>query len=85
MQSPRLKLLQELLDSAKERLLGQNLPAEGIVLARNILLESYQNFCKAEKNLPVKIRLVNREIVAYEISLGFHGTVAGEVSALIRG
>jgi len=85
MQSPRLKLLQELLDSAKERLLGQNPPAEGIVLARNISLESYQNFCKAEKNLPVKIRLVNGEIVAYEIPLGPHGTVAGELSALIRG
>jgi hypothetical protein len=85
MRSPKLRISQELLDSAKERLLEPSPPAEGVVLARNMLLESYQNFCKAEKNLPVKIRLVNGEVVAYEMPLGPHGTVAGEVSALIRG
>ncbi|CAB4390998.1 unnamed protein product [Rhizophagus irregularis] len=84
MRSPKLRISPELLDSARERLLEPS-PPEGVVLARNISLESYQNFCKAEKNLPVKIRLVNGEVVAYEIPLGPHGTVAGEVSALIRG
>ncbi|RGB25792.1 hypothetical protein C1646_771271 [Rhizophagus diaphanus] len=83
MQSSRLRLSQELLDSVKERLLEPNPPAEGVVLARNISLESYQNFCKAEKNIPVKIRLVNGEVVAYEIPLGPHGTAAGTVAASI--
>src|SRR5688572_66629 len=75
----RLRLPQELLDSAKERLLGQDPPAEGVVLARSISLESYQKFCEAEKNLPVKIRLVNGEVVAYEVPLGPHGTAASQV------
>ncbi|GBB97658.1 hypothetical protein RclHR1_03030002 [Rhizophagus clarus] len=80
----RLSLSQELLNSAKERLLGQDPPAEGVVLARNISLESYQKFCEAEKNLPVKIRLVNGEIIAYELPLGPHGTAAFHVGALMN-
>jgi len=83
MQSTRLRLPQELLDSAKERLLGQDPPAEGVVLARNISLESYQKFCEAEKNLPVKIRLVNGEVIAYEVPLGPHGTTAIQVTQQI--
>lgn len=54
-QSSRLRLPQELLDAAKEHLLGQDPPAEGVVLARNISFESYLKFCEDEKDLPVKI------------------------------
>ncbi|CAB4436456.1 unnamed protein product [Rhizophagus irregularis] len=79
-----LKLSQGLLESAKKRLLGQNPPEEGVVLVKNVSFESYVKFCEAENNLPIKTRLINGNVVAYESALSSHGTAAGEVFGLMR-
>ncbi|CAB5394807.1 unnamed protein product [Rhizophagus irregularis] len=67
-------LSQELLVSARNSLLGQDPPERGVILAENISFESFQNFCETEPKLPVKIRLVNGTIVAYEVTLTPHGS-----------
>ncbi|GBC42299.2 hypothetical protein GLOIN_2v1715383 [Rhizophagus irregularis DAOM 181602=DAOM 197198] len=71
-----LKLSQGLLESAKKRLLGQNPPEKGVVLVKNVSFESYVKFCEAENNLPIKTRLINGNVVAYESALSSHGTAA---------
>ncbi|CAG8649511.1 uncharacterized protein OCT59_007715 [Rhizophagus irregularis] len=75
-------LSQELLVSARNSLLGQDPPERGVILAENISLESFQNFCETEPKLPVKIRLVNGTIVAYEVTLTPHGSAVCNVNGL---
>ncbi|RGB37672.1 hypothetical protein C1646_756635 [Rhizophagus diaphanus] len=83
-QNAEFKLSQGLLESAKKCLLGEYPPEEGVVLAKNVSLGNYVKFCETESNLPVKIRLINGNVVAYELAQTSHGTAAGEVFGLMR-
>jgi hypothetical protein len=65
-------------------LLGQNPPERGVILAENVSLESYAKFCESEPKLPVKIRLVNGKIIAYEVTLAPHAVAVFEVSAMLH-
>jgi Uma2 family endonuclease len=80
--TPKLRLSQDVLDVAKNRLLDKNPPQEGIVLATNVSLESYVDFCE-EKKLPVKLRLINGKVVAYELPQREHSSATFNVGLLI--
>ncbi|CAG8607011.1 2903_t:CDS:2 [Acaulospora morrowiae] len=92
MSTTQLRLRKELLNLARERLLAvqqeENMEAsenmEPIVIAENVSLEAYINFCKTEQKLPVRIRLVDGKVIAYEVPLSNHGMVAGEIAFLIH-
>jgi hypothetical protein len=77
----RLKLPQTILDSARERLLGQNPPEGGVILDRNISLESYVKYRETEEDHSVQIRLLDGEIIAYELPLKPHGSAVIQVSS----
>ncbi|CAG8760213.1 6468_t:CDS:1 [Dentiscutata erythropus] len=92
MSTTRLQLRKKDLNSARERLLAfqqENMEAEEfvkpIIIAKNVSLETYTKYCKAERKLPVKIRLIDGNIIAYEVTLADHGVVVCEISNLIYG
>jgi hypothetical protein len=76
-------LSQDILNTARNRLLEPNPPQEGIILAENISFESYVNFCETEPKLPVRIRLINGKVIAYEVLLGPHSSASFQVCFLI--
>src|ERR1043166_3350210 len=51
----------------------------GIVVATNISLETYLNYYKGEARLTVKMRLLNGKVTIYEVPLGPHSAIAGEI------
>jgi len=56
-----------------------------IILAENISFESFLkvflDYIENEKDLPIKIHLVNNKIIAYEIALIPHMIIAGYVTS----
>ncbi|CAG8597546.1 15944_t:CDS:1, partial [Dentiscutata heterogama] len=79
------------LNSARDRLLAfqqEKMEAEEfvkpIIIAKNVSLETYTEYCKAERKLPVKIRLIDGNIIAYEVPLTDHGVVVSKFLILIN-
>ncbi|CAI2193652.1 18575_t:CDS:2 [Funneliformis geosporum] len=81
--SSKFKLTQDLFESARNQLLEQETQ---IILAKNVSLEDflkvYLDYTKNEQNRPVKIRLVNKKVIAYEVALTPHGVVANYITSL---
>ncbi|RIA98322.1 hypothetical protein C1645_750248 [Glomus cerebriforme] len=55
----------------------------GIVVAKNISLETYLNYHKQETGLTVDMRLLDGNVIIYEVPLGPHAAVAGEIGKLM--
>ncbi|GBC10450.1 hypothetical protein RclHR1_09640001 [Rhizophagus clarus] len=77
--SSKFKLSQKLLESARARLLEQETQ---VTLAENVSIENFIDYIENEQDLPVKIRLVDKKVIAYEVVLTPHGVVTGYVIAL---
>ncbi|CAG8661767.1 11060_t:CDS:1, partial [Paraglomus occultum] len=89
MQSTTLRLSKKSLNQARDRLLAfqeEKMEAneDMIIIRENVSLEAYIKYCEIERKLPVRIRLVEGKIIAYEVPLTEHGAVAGEIAFLIR-
>ena len=52
----------------------------GIVVAKNISLETYLNYSKGEARLTVKMRFLNGKVIIYEIPIGPHAAAIGEIN-----
>ncbi|PKY48301.1 hypothetical protein RhiirA4_544530 [Rhizophagus irregularis] len=73
-------LAQHVLEAARDSLLEQETQ---IILAENISLEGFLKvFLENEQDLPVKIRLVDGKVIAYEVALTPHAVVASYMSHL---
>ena len=63
-------ILLEQLELARDHLLEQDTQ---IILAENVSLEDflkvYSDYIEDEQDLPVKIRLVDKKVIAYEVTL----------------
>ncbi|CAG8760707.1 10841_t:CDS:2, partial [Racocetra persica] len=81
------RLNKELLNQTRNQLLifqqNDNEEMKPVIIAENVSLETYIKYCKAERKLPVSIRLVDGNIQAYEVPLTSHGGVSSEISFLI--
>ncbi|GBB92081.1 hypothetical protein RclHR1_01960031 [Rhizophagus clarus] len=55
----------------------------GIIVATNISLETYQNYYKEEAKLTVDMRLLDGNVIIYEVPLGPHAAVGGEFTRLM--
>src|ERR1051325_141665 len=81
--SSKFELTQDLLKSVRDRLLEQETQ---IILAENVTLEGflkvYLDYIKNEQGLPVKIRLVDNKVIAYEVHLISRGTAVSYVTSL---
>jgi hypothetical protein len=79
----RFELTQDVLETARDSLLEQETQ---IILAENISLEDFLkvflDYIENEQDLPVKIRLVDGKVIAYETALTPHAVVASYVSSL---
>lgn len=77
------ELTQEVLEAARDSLLEQETQ---IILAENISLEGFLkvflDYIENEQDLPVKIRLVDGKVTAYEVALTPHAVVASYMSHL---
>src|ERR1043165_9398471 len=79
--SSNFELTQDLLESARDQLLEKE--ETQVVLAENVSLENFLKFyLENEQDLPVKIRLEDKKVIAYEVPLTPHGVVAGYVISL---
>ncbi|CAG8501786.1 20108_t:CDS:1 [Racocetra fulgida] len=82
------RLSKELLNQTRDQLLifqqSDNEEMKPVIIAKNVSLETYIKYCKAERKLPVSIRLVDGNIQAYEVPLASHAVVSNEISFLIR-
>ncbi|CAG8595061.1 1255_t:CDS:2 [Rhizophagus irregularis] len=74
------ELTQEVLEAARDSLLEQETQ---IILAENISLEGFLkvflDYIENEQDLPVKIRLVDGKVTAYEVALTPHAVVASYI------
>ena len=95
MRPTRLRLSKELLNQARERLLllavreedlevSEEDDIKPIIIAENVSLEAYVKYCNTERKLPVKIRLANGKIIAYEVSHTDHSVVTIKIVCLMK-
>jgi hypothetical protein len=73
------ELSEDLLESARVRLLEQETQ---VVLAEDISIENFIDYIEKEPNLPIKIRLVDKKVIAYETALTPHAVVTGYIIAI---
>src|SRR5947207_14239414 len=81
--SSKFEFTQDFLESSRDHLLEQETQ---IILAEDVSLEVflkvYLDYIENEQDLPVKIRLVNGKVIAYEVALTPHAVVASYVTSL---
>ncbi|KAF9090481.1 hypothetical protein BGX27_002252, partial [Mortierella sp. AM989] len=78
----RLQIPKFLFEKAKSQLLSQ--PDSGpVILARDVSLKAHSNYCSTHEDLPIRICLVDGNVIAYEISLRPHTAVAGRIHSLL--
>src|SRR5947207_13113351 len=81
--SSKFEFTQDFLESSRDHLLEQETQ---IILAENVSLEVflkvYLDYIENEQDLPIKIRLVDKKVIAYEVALTPHGVVAGYIISL---
>ena|ERR1044072_2233224 len=81
--SSKFELNQDLLESARVRLLEPPEQETQIILAENVSPEDYLKvYLENEQKLPVKIRLVDKRVIAYEVALTPHGAVVCHIGSL---
>ncbi|CAG8459722.1 6464_t:CDS:2 [Paraglomus brasilianum] len=84
-----LRLSKKLLNQARDRLLALQEKLEvdedtkPIIIAENVSLGDYIKYRKTDRKLPVRIRLVDGKILAYEVPLTSHGAVVGRISKMV--
>ncbi|RUS22062.1 hypothetical protein BC937DRAFT_90536 [Endogone sp. FLAS-F59071] len=93
----RFNISKKILNSAAERLAKVQLkpidddgepndcePTE-IVLAENISLNKFNDYCKHHPHLPVKLHLGDGKVIAYEVPLDVHSGACNTIAFPISG
>ncbi|CAG8615029.1 7776_t:CDS:1 [Racocetra fulgida] len=80
---PLTKAREQLLTFQQDEKMEINENMKPIIIAENVSLDSYIKHRKTERKLPVRIRLVDGNVQAYEVPLSSHGAVAFKIGHLI--
>ncbi|KAF9998792.1 hypothetical protein BGZ79_007547 [Entomortierella chlamydospora] len=80
----RLRITELQFEKARNQLLNQ--PSSGpVTLAQGISLEVYSKYLSSHEDLPVRTRLMDGNVEAYELPLDPHTNVTGRIISMIGG